>query len=68
MWNFNHIYIEKEIADHPRTQAILKKCSSRGIFYVDRYMDIFGRKRQGYPFPDEVPVLNPREGIWGAPL
>ncbi|MBQ1843268.1 MAG: radical SAM protein [Lachnospiraceae bacterium] len=46
MWNFNHIYIEKEIADHPRTREILSKCSSRGIFYIDRYMDIFGRKRQ----------------------
>lgn len=50
MWNFNHIYIEKEIADHPRTQAILKKCSSRGIFYVDRYMEIFGRKKQDIHF------------------
>lgn len=46
MWNFEHIYIEKDIAKHPRTAEILEKCRANGIFYIDRYMDIFGRKKQ----------------------
>lgn len=50
MWQFNHIYIEKEIADHPRTAEIISKCRANGIFYISRYMDIFGRKRQDRRF------------------
>ncbi len=50
MWQFNHIYIEKDIKDHPRTADILEKCRANGIFYIDRYMDIFGRKKQDIHF------------------
>ncbi|MQN02018.1 MAG: radical SAM protein [Lachnospiraceae bacterium] len=53
MWQFNHIYIEKEIKDHPRTAEILKKCRSNGIFYIDRYMELFGRKKQDIHFQIE---------------
>ena len=34
MWQFNHIYIEKDIKDHPRTADILEKCRANGIFYI----------------------------------
>lgn len=50
MWEFNHIYIERDIAEHPRTQKILEKCRANGIFYIDRYMNIFGRKKQDIHF------------------
>lgn len=50
MWSFNHIYIENDIKDHPRTREILSKCSWRGIFYIDRYLKIFGRKKQDIHF------------------
>ena len=46
MWQFEHIYVERDIIDHPRTAEILEKCRANGIFYIDRYMDLFGRKKQ----------------------
>lgn len=43
---FSHIYIEKTIRNHARTQKILAKFPTSEIIEIDHYKDVFCRSRQ----------------------
>jgi spore photoproduct lyase len=45
---FEHIFVEKDVFDHPRTKTLLSKLSSPTVTEIDRYDDIFGRARKPY--------------------
>jgi len=43
---FSHVYVEKAVWDHPRTQAILAKLPSAKVIEIGHYKDVFCRSRQ----------------------
>lgn len=43
---FSHIYVEKSIMDHPRTQIILSKFPSAKVIEISHYKDVFCRSKQ----------------------
>lgn len=43
---FSHIYVEKSVWNHTRTQKILAKFPSAEIIGIDHYKDVFCRSRQ----------------------
>ncbi len=43
---FSHIYVEKSVRDHARTQKILAKFPSANIIEINHYKDVFCRSRQ----------------------
>lgn len=43
---FSHIYVEKTVRNHARTQRILAKFPSAAIIGIDHYKDVFCRSRQ----------------------
>ncbi len=46
--SFSHIYVEKEVADHARTRAILAKFPQAQVIEIGHYKDVFCRSRQNY--------------------
>ncbi len=46
--HFSHIYIEKQILDHPRTLSILKKFKNSEVVQIFHYKDIFNRRGQNF--------------------
>ena len=51
------IYIENEIATHPRTKKILKRFSKATQIKCDRYSEIFNRKSQNFRLQKNNPAL-----------
>lgn len=45
---FSHIYVEKAVLNHFRTQEILKKFSFAKVIEINHYKDVFCRSRQSY--------------------
>ena len=45
---FSHIYVEKSVRNHVRTQKILAKFPSAEIIEIDHYKDVFCRTKQSY--------------------
>lgn len=45
---FSHIYVEKQILNHPRTKQILSRYTHAEIIEISHYKDIFCRSRQNY--------------------
>lgn len=45
---FSHIYIEKQIRNHPRTQGVLAKFPSASVIEISHYKDVFCRSKQNY--------------------
>jgi len=43
---FSHIYVEKQVRDHPRTKKILAKYPNAVIIEIGHYKDVFCRSRQ----------------------
>ena len=43
---FSHIYVEKSVRNHARTQNILDKFPSAQIIEIGHYKDVFCRSRQ----------------------
>lgn len=43
---FSHIYVEKSVRNHARTQAVLAKFPSAEIIEIGHYKDVFCRSRQ----------------------
>lgn len=43
---FSHVYVEKGVAEHPRTKQILEKLNNTTVIEIDHYKDIFCRKKQ----------------------
>lgn len=70
---FSHIYIEKSIRNHPRTQKILAQFPSAKVIEIDHYKDIFCRSRQSSPLQhgSQKLILAARQGTLlyeGAPV
>ncbi len=53
----NTIYIEHEIADHPRTLEILQRFPDATRIHCDRYTAIFNRKSQNFRLQKKRPAL-----------
>lgn len=45
---FSHIYVEKAVREHERTQKILAKFPSAKIIEIDHYKDVLCRSRQSF--------------------
>lgn len=45
---FSHIYVEKSVRNHSRTQEILAKFPSAEVIEINHYKDVFCRSRQSY--------------------
>ncbi len=45
---FSHIYVEKSIRTHFRTQRILSKFPNAHIIEIEHYKDVFSRRKQNY--------------------
>ena len=43
---FSHIYVERQVQNHPRTQRILAKYPKARIIEIGHYKDVFSRSRQ----------------------
>lgn len=39
--SFSHIYVEKEVQNHPRTKQILEKFPQAVLIEIDHYKDVF---------------------------
>lgn len=51
------IYIEEQIANHPRTQEILARFPDATQIYCERYGEIFNRKAQSFRLQKKQPAL-----------
>lgn len=54
---FDTVYVEKEVASHPRVQRILSKISPLRVIPIDRYGEIFNRKGQNFRTQKRKPSL-----------
>jgi spore photoproduct lyase len=69
----SHIYVEKKVQHHVRTQKILEKIPSGKVVLIDHYKDVFCRKKQRVALQNESPalILAAKEGrliYEGAPV
>lgn len=46
--HFSHIYVEKQILDHPRTLSILAKFKNSEVIQIVHYKDVFNRRGQNF--------------------
>ena len=51
------IYIEKQVANHPRTREILARFPDAMQIYCERYGEIFNRKAQSFRLQKKQPAL-----------
>ena len=51
------IYIEKDVADHPRTKAICDRFPKATKVYCDYYGEVFNRKGQNFRLQKQQPAL-----------
>lgn len=70
---FSHIYIEKSVRKHPRTQDILAKFPSASVIEIDHYKDVFCRSKQNYQlqYRSQNLILAAKQGALlyeGAPV
>lgn len=70
---FSHIYVEKSVWNHTRTQKILAKFPSAEIIGIDHYKDVFCRSRQSHQLQHctQKLILAARQGkllYEGAPV
>lgn len=70
---FSHIYVEKAIADHPRTKRILERFPNARIIFIDHYKDVFCRKGQDFILQQRAQnlILGAKQGnliYKGAPV
>ncbi len=54
---FSHVYLEKRVACHPNTQAILSKLNYDSLIYIDNYSQIFNRHHQDFVAQKRSPNL-----------
>ena len=45
---FSHIYVEKAVCGHPRTERILKRFPDARVIVIDHYKDVFCRRGQDF--------------------
>lgn len=70
---FSHIYVERSVRNHVRTQKILAKFPSAEIIEIDHYKDVFCRSRQSHQLQHRTQklILAARQGTLlyeGAPV
>lgn len=70
---FSHIYIEKPIRNHSRTQDILAKFPAATVIEINHYKDVFCRSKQSYPLQhcSQNLILAAKQGTFfyeGAPV
>ena len=70
---FSHIYVEKAVLKHARTQKILRKFPSATIIEIDHYKDVFCRSKQSFQFQHQTQklILAAKQGTLlyeGAPV
>lgn len=70
---FSHIYVEKAIANHPRTKRILERFPNASIIFIDHYKDVFCRKGQDFILQQRAQnlILGAKQGnliYKGAPV
>ena len=53
----NTIYIEKEIANHPRTKVLIERFPNAAKITCERYTEIFNRKAQNFRLQKKNPAL-----------
>ena len=51
------IYIEEDVSDHPRTQAILRRFPDATKIICERYGEVFNRKAQNFRLQKKQPAL-----------
>ncbi len=51
------IYLEREVAEYPRTRRILAKLPRARVISIDRYGEILNRKRQDFRLQKQQPAL-----------
>jgi len=54
---FNHIYIEKQVAEHPRTQAVCARFPRATRVECDRYGEVFNPNSQDFRLQKSRPSL-----------
>ena len=59
----NTIYVENEIKDHSRTLSILSKFKRSRIIYINKYSEIFNKKKQSFRLQKKDPNM-PLESIY----
>lgn len=47
---FSHIYVEKSVLNHKRTQEVLSKFPSSEVVVINHYKDVFCRRKQSYMY------------------
>ena len=57
MNKFNHIYIESNLINTPKADAILKHFTNANIIEINHYKDIFNRNHQDFSKQKEHPAL-----------
>jgi len=45
---FSHLYVEKRVADHPKTLKIIEKFDRSHIIWIDHYKEVFNRSSQDF--------------------
>ena len=51
------IYVENEVADHPRTQAILQRFKGATQVSIERYGEVFNVRSQNFRLQKKQPAL-----------
>lgn len=54
---FSAIYIEKDVADHPRVKALCERFAKLPHIIIDRYGEVFNRKAQNFRLQKKLPAL-----------
>lgn len=54
---FSHIYVEKEVMDHPVSAKIISRFPQAVIVEIDHYKDVFNRSHQNYRLQKQAPGL-----------
>lgn len=70
---FSHIYVEKDVLDHPRTKAILRRYQNASVITISHYKDVFNRTHQSFSAQKNTPnlILAKKKGEFlrkGAPV
>ncbi len=70
---FSHIYVERAVREHARTQEILSKFPQAEVIEISHYKDVFCRSRQSYQLQHHTQklILAARQGTLlyeGAPV
>ena len=51
------IFVEQEVLDHPVAQKIFKRLKYADIFEIERYQEMFNRRKQNFRIQKQNPAL-----------